>query len=160
MDLNQLNDFQKFVEDLERNGMMRQCLEEVDKERLKEKTWNFALQKHVFTKLENYENKVTFISVRLGKRFGGDPIDMKVENTTEIKAEKGKEKSEVETVEDVSFPLPTDEAEQAVNEGKVAVSVDQVVAATAQEPPQKAKVGPPQKQDFDGAAMCGCCVIF
>ena len=120
----------------------------------------FCAQKHVLSDLKNYEKKVTFISVRLGKRFGGDPIDMKVENTTEIKAEKGKEKSEVETVEDVSFPLPTDEAEQAVNEGKVAVSVDQVVAATAQEPPQKAKVGPPEKQDFDRAAMCGCCMIF
>jgi len=111
MDLNQLNDFQNFVEDLERNGMMRQCLEEVDKERLKEITWNFALQKHVLTKLENYENKVTFISVHLTKRVVGHPIDMKVENRTEIKAEKGKEKSEVETVEDISFPLPTDEAE-------------------------------------------------
>ena len=120
----------------------------------------FCAQKHVLSDLKNYEKKVTFISVRLGKRFGGDPIDMKVENTTEIKEEKGKENSEVETVEDVSFPLPTDEAEKAVNEGKVAVSVDQVVAATAQEPPQKAKVGPPEKQDFDRAAMCGCCVIF
>ena len=146
-----------------KNGMMCHWLEEVDKETQKEKTfWNFAIKKHVLTKLENYEKKVTFISVRLGKRVGGHPIDMKVENTTEIKEGKGKgkENSEVETVEDVSFPLPTDEAEQAVNEGKVAVSVDQVVAATAQEPPQKAKVGPPQKQDFDRAAMCGCCVIF
>ena len=143
-----------------KNGMMCHWLEEVDKETQKEKTfWNFAIKKHVLTKLENYEKKVTFISVRLGKRVGGHPIDMKVENTTEIKEGKGKENSEVETVEDVSFPLPTDEAEQAVNEGKVAVSVDQVVAATAQEPPQKAKVGPPEKQDFDRAAMCGCCVI-
>jgi hypothetical protein len=95
----------------------------------------------VLSDLKNYEKKVTFISVRLGKRVGGHPIDMKVENTTEIKTEKGKEKSEVETVEDVCFPLPTDEAEQAVDERKVAVSVDQVVAATAQEPPLKAKVG-------------------
>ena len=83
-------------------------------------------------------------------------------NTTEIEAEKGEEKSEVETIEDVSFPVPTDEAE-AVDEGKVAVSVDQVVATTAQAPPQTAKVGPPQKQDVDAAAqseaaMCGCVI--
>jgi len=70
---NQLNDFKKFVEALERNGKMCHCLEEFDNEALKSRTWQFALKKYVLPDLANYEKQVTFISVHLKNNFCANP---------------------------------------------------------------------------------------
>ena len=64
----QLQDFENFIEGLEKDGMMRQCLKEFDKKKLARKTWQDALKKHVID-CKEFQKQVTFISIDIKEKI-------------------------------------------------------------------------------------------